>query len=57
MATNCDACGDRTNEVKSGGKLLQMFVCLFCFRLLRSTLAFRDYSTSLMFLDFVAAGS
>ena len=29
MATNCDACGDRTNEVKSGGKLLQMFVCLF----------------------------
>lgn len=22
MATNCDACGERTNEVKSGGKLL-----------------------------------
>ena len=21
MATNCDACGERTNEVKSGGKL------------------------------------
>ena len=26
MATSCDACGERTNEVKSGGKFFLIFV-------------------------------
>ena len=39
MATTCDSCGHRTNEVKSGGKLLNFACDVYCWHVTVSVVA------------------
>ena len=41
MATTCDACGHKTNEVKSGGKLLNFACDVYCWHVTVSVVAGR----------------